>query len=192
MVGALVFGQFVFLDIVVEGDETLLLSAVVADDNLGRVDIFHHTVGLGVEQHTAVVSYGFLDTGSDNRNLGVEQRNSLTHHVRSHQGSVGIVVLQERDERCGDGCNLVGCDVYEVNLVGRHNGEVGLTTGLDTLNSDVAFLILRSGGLSHCLVLFGFGREIDGRLVEHHLAILDALIRRFDKAKLVNLCVDAK
>ena len=49
-----------------------------------------------------------LDAGADDRGLGLEEGNGLALHVRAHQGAVGVVVLQEGDERCRDAHHLLG------------------------------------------------------------------------------------
>ena len=192
MIGTLILGKAVFLHIVVERNEALLLSAVVTDDYLSGVDILDNTVGLGVEQHTTIVCHSLLNTRTHNGNFGIEQGNSLTHHVRSHKGTVGIVVLEERNERSCNRGNLIGCNINEVYLLRRHNWEVCLTAGLHTCHSNMTGFILRSGSLSHGLVLFSLSRKINGRLVEHHLTIVYTLVRSLYETELVYLCIDAK
>ena len=192
VVGALIFGETVFLDVVVERDETFLLGAVVTDDDLGGIDIFDHAVALGVEEDTRVFGDSLFDAGTDDRDFGVEQRDSLTHHVGTHEGTVGVVVFEERNEGSGDGSDLVGSDVDEVNLFGSDDGEVGLTTGLDLGVEDVTLVVLSGSGLSDGLVFFGLGREVDRILVDKDLTIDDTLVGSFDEAQLIDLSIDAK
>ena len=52
----------------------------------------HHDVA-GVDRGAV------LEPGADERRLGDHQRHRLPLHVRPHQGAVGVVVLQERDQR---------------------------------------------------------------------------------------------
>src|SRR3712207_8989323 len=40
------------------------------------------------------------------RSVRLDQRHGLALHVRAHQGAVGVVVLEERDQRRGDGDDL--------------------------------------------------------------------------------------
>ena len=49
--------------------------------------------------------------------LGLEERDRLALHVRAHQGAVGVVVLEERDQRRRDGHDLLGADVHVLDLV---------------------------------------------------------------------------
>ena len=50
----------------------------------------------GVARHDA------LHAGADERRIGAEQRHRLALHVGAHEGAVGVVVLEERDQRGGD------------------------------------------------------------------------------------------
>ena len=57
-----------------------------------------------------------LDAGADERRLGAEQRHRLALHVRAHQRAVGVVVLEERDQRGGDRHELLRRDVDQVDV----------------------------------------------------------------------------
>ena len=118
VVGALIAGKFVFAYVFVEGDEAFFFRTVVADDDFGGVDIFDNTVAKCIEKDAAVFSHGFLNTGSHDRSFGSDKRHSLTHHVGAHQCAVSIVVFEEGNQGCGDGGNLVGTHVDEVDLFG--------------------------------------------------------------------------
>ena len=67
--------------------------------------------------HTRVTGRLLFNTGRDQRTLGLDQRHRLTLHVRTHQGSVGIVVLKERNERRSDRNNLNRADADIVDLI---------------------------------------------------------------------------
>jgi hypothetical protein len=66
-----------------------------------------------------------LDAGADVGRLGPHQRHGLALHVGAHEGPVGVVVLEERDERGGHRDDLLRRDVHELDLVGRHRGDLG-------------------------------------------------------------------
>ena len=52
------------------------------------------------QHHLAGVARGaLLHARADQRRRRLEQRHRLALHVRAHQGAVGVVVLQERDQR---------------------------------------------------------------------------------------------
>ena len=50
----------------------------------------------------------------------------LPLHVRAHQRAVRVVVLEERDERSRHRDELVGRDVHQVDLIGRHHDGVAV------------------------------------------------------------------
>jgi hypothetical protein len=71
-----------------------------------------------------VAGHHVFHAGADQRRLGAQQRHGLTLHVRAHQRAVGVVVLEERDQRRGDRHELLRRHVHEVDLVGRRHHEV--------------------------------------------------------------------
>ena len=95
-----------------------LLRAVRDHDPLG-VDVGDLAVVLG-EDHVAGVDRGAaLHAGADQRRLGLQQRHRLALHVRAHQRAVGVVVLEERDQRGRDRPDLGRRDVHQVDFLGR-------------------------------------------------------------------------
>ncbi len=58
-----------------------------------------------------------LHTGTDERCRGTQERNSLALHVGSHESAVGVVVLQERDERGGHRDHLTRRHVHELDAL---------------------------------------------------------------------------
>ena len=54
----------------------------------------------------------------------LHQRHRLALHVRAHQRAVGVVVLEERDQRRGDRDELLRRHVHEVDAVARHHHDV--------------------------------------------------------------------
>ena len=81
------------------------------------------TVGAGVAGHHV------FHAGADQRRVRSQQRHGLTLHVRAHQRAVGVVVLQERDQRRGDRHHLLGRHVHEVDLVRRGSIDVAVDRG---------------------------------------------------------------
>ncbi len=80
-----------------------LPGLLLHDDDLGR-DVFDRARLVGEHDVTRVDGGAELDAGPDERSLGPEQRDRLALHVGAHQGTVGVVVLEERDQgrRHGD------------------------------------------------------------------------------------------
>ncbi len=57
-----------------------------------------------------VAGHDVLEAGADERRFRLQERHGLTLHVRAHQRAVGVVVLEERHERRGDGDELLRRD----------------------------------------------------------------------------------
>ena len=73
---------------------------------------------LGDDDVAGVDGGAALHAGADERRLGAEQRHGLTLHVRTHEGAVRVVVLEERDQRGRDRHHLARRDVHVVDVVG--------------------------------------------------------------------------
>ena len=97
---------------------------------------------------------------------GLEQRHRLALHVRAHQRAVGVVVLEERDERRRHGHDLLGADVHVVDLVRPRLGERVAVAGRDPLVDEVAVVVERRVGLGDVVLLLLVGGEVDD-LVGH-------------------------
>ena len=112
-------GALVGADELVEGVALLAGLAVVDDDRLAG-DALDHAVGVGGEHLAGVDRRLQLHAGADERDLRPDERHGLPLHVGAHQRAVGVVVLEERDERGGDGDDLLR---REVQVVDVHAGR---------------------------------------------------------------------
>ena len=102
LVGHAEFRNDIFFNRVLEIHEFLVLSTVIADSDNAGVNKLDDTCALCHNLCAGVVGKLLLNACADNRSLAAQQRHSLAHHVRSHQRTVGIIVLKERNQRCGD------------------------------------------------------------------------------------------
>ena len=59
----------------------------------------------------------------------LQQRHRLPLHVRTHQGAVGVVVLEERDQRRRDADDLLGRNVDVLDLVAVDLGQLARLAG---------------------------------------------------------------
>ena len=117
--------------------------------------------------HLAGVARGArLHAGAHDGRLGLEQRHGLALHVRAHQGAVGVVVLQERDQRRGDRDDLLGADVHELDLLRARLGELVAVAGRHALVDEVALVVELGVGLGDVALLLVVGGEVDD-LVGH-------------------------
>ena len=88
-----------------------------------------------------------LHARPDERGDGPQERHGLPLHVRAHQGAVGVVVLQEGNERRRQGHQLLGRNVDIIDLFPGQRLEVAGLPGRDQLVEEVAVLIHPGVGL---------------------------------------------
>ena len=104
-----------------------------------------------------------------------------------------VVVLQEGNKTCRYRCNLLRRHVHEVYLGRCSYGEVGILATFYHLADKGSVFVQRSITLSDDVVFFLFGGKIYQILiVEVYYAIGNITVRRFDKAKLVDVGVYAE
>ena len=165
-----------------------------------------------VERHDRVGGVGGhlgLDAGPDVGSLGPHQRHGLLLHVGAHQGTVGVVVLEERDERRADRDDLLRRDVHELDLCRRHGGDLGRGAeehvalehelefaegrrlrrlpDQDAIADEAVLCVERRVGLRDDVVLLLVGGEPHDVVGDD--AIDDLAVRRLDEAELVDLRV---
>ena len=83
------------------------------------VDVDHGAVGAGQDDVARVDRGAVLDAGADERRLRDHQRHCLPLHVRAHQRAVGVVVLEERDQRRRDRDDLRRRHVHVLDVLRR-------------------------------------------------------------------------
>ena len=126
LVGPAELGQAV--DLLAQHVAVAVLGAgLVLDGDLVARDVDDGAVALGHDHVAGVAGGAGLDAGADVGGLGDHQRHGLLLHVGAHQGPVGVVVLDEGDQRGRDRHDLLGRDVHEVDLGRGH--EVDLRGG---------------------------------------------------------------
>ncbi len=95
LVRLVILGQHITLYVVVEAHELLFVASYVSYDYLVGIDILHHAVALGNDKYSGVFYHLCFETGAHYRRLRLHQRHCLTHHVGTHEGTVGIIVFKE-------------------------------------------------------------------------------------------------
>ena len=110
------------------------------------------------DRRAGIAGHDFFDAGADERRFGLQKRNRLTLHVRTHERPVRVVVFKERNQRGRDRHQLFRRHVDQVDLfVGRQRVFAGLTGG-DQLVLELALVIEFGVGLRHDVPhLFGRG-----------------------------------
>ena len=96
----------------------------VVDDDRVAVDGDHGAVLRGQDHVGGVAGRAGLDAGADVGGLGAQQGHGLALHVGAHEGPVGVVVLEERDERRGHRHDLLRRHVHQLDLGRGHRGDL--------------------------------------------------------------------
>src|SRR5439155_21468992 len=117
----------------------------------------------------------------------IQERNSLPLHVRSHERAIGIVVLEERNQRRGDRYELLGSNIHVVNALGCNEWNVTTLPAEHQLVDESAVFIQASIRLGDYDILFTV--RIEPLDFSRDLAVLDDAVRSLDEAQVVNLCV---
>src|SRR5216684_3168640 len=174
-----------------------LHQPVDVDARLGRVEILgraHHDTG-GVDLvddagaprrdgGAGIAGHHAFHAGADERRLGTHQGDRLALHVGAHQGPIGVVVLQKRDQRSRHRHQLLGRHVHVVDAVGRNHLHVAGMPADDEILGEAPLGVERHVRLGHIVTPFLHGGEIDD--VVRHAAVLDLAIGRLDEAVFVD------
>ncbi len=163
----------------------LVGPVVVGDaDQVGR-DLLDHA-GLGRQDHVAGVERrAVLHAGPDQWGLRAHQRHGLTHHVGAHERAVGVVVLQERDQRRGGRHHLARGHVHVVDVRGRHEVDLAaLGADQDALLGEATVRLHRGVGLRDDELVLLVGRQVV-HLVGHD-ALVDLAVGGLHEAERVD------
>ena len=192
LVAALHYGHLIHAGVLVGA---AVLDEVINIRLFGMLRLNGYHVGGGVDDlaggargdaGAGVAGDGRLHAGAYERGLGDEQRHGLPHHVRAHQGAVGVVMLEERDQRGGDGHHLHRRHVHIGDVFGIHEHVFVLDAAVHAVGGELVVLY-RGVGLAHEDIVFDVGRDVFG-LVRHFFAG-DLPVGRLDEAVLVDLRV---
>ena len=106
----------VFLQRRLEADKFFVLRTVIQNANSRGIHKVNHTVAFSRNLCARIAGQLTLDARAHDRSLGTQQRNSLAHHVRSHQSAVGVIMLQERNQRSRNRSNLLGRNIHQFHF----------------------------------------------------------------------------
>ena len=176
LVGAFKFQQGININFAILSTNTNF----VADNANNFTSTFCQYANAGVN------CYLVLHTGTDNRSLSAQQRNCLTLHVRTHQRTVSVIVLKERDQRSSDGYYLFRTNVHQVNLRRRQGQYFILRTCSNTLAQEIAVIIQRFVGLCNDVLIFFISSHINNVFGYTIVVFINVAVRGFHKAVFVD------
>src|SRR5260221_3387591 len=87
------------------------------NDDTGGVNLVDDPLAAGGKWDSGTPSSRALQSAADQRRISLQQRHRLALHVRAHQRAVGVIVLQERNERCRNGVYLLRANVDALHIV---------------------------------------------------------------------------
>ncbi len=155
-----------------------------ADHDTGGVDLVDHAGAARGDRRAGIAGHHALHAGADERRFGMHQRHRLALHVRAHERAVGVVVLEERDQRRGDRNELLRRHVHEVHLVGRNELHVAGMAHDHEIVGEAAARVDGGVGLRDRVAPLLHRREIDHLVGD--AAVLHLAVRRFDEAVFVH------
>ena len=175
----------------VESEGVLLVGTLLLDDDLVTVDLHDLASDIGNDHVTRILSGPPLNTRPDQRGVGRQKRDGLALHVGAHQGTVGIVVFEERNQRGRHGDDLLRRHVHVVDVLRQHVFD--FTTGStneDTLVFEGASVLERRVGLGYDIPLFLDGSQILDLVGD--LVPLDLAVRGLDETEPVDSRIRSK
>ena len=183
----------VFLQCRLEADELFVLRAVVHDLDGRGVYVFNDAVAFGRNHGTRIFTNLLLYARADNRGFGTDEGHGLTHHVRTHQSAVGVVVFKERNQRGRNRGNLLRSHVNQLYFGGRNDRIVRILAAFHLVADKRAVVVQRSISLTDDLAFLFFGSQVnDVFILQVDDSILHLAVGRLDKAKVINLRINTK
>ncbi len=148
-------------------------------------NLFHHTGFRGNNDIAGVDRGTQFHTGAHQWRLAAHQRNRLALHVGAHQGTVGVVVLEERDHRGGHRDHLARRDVHEVHLGGRDVLDLAALAAHQHAGlGELALRVGRRVGLRHDVAVLLVGGQVVDLVGDDTTD--DLAVRRLDETERVD------
>ena len=111
-----------------------------AHDDAGGVDLVDDAGPARRDGGAGIARDDRFHAGADERRVRLHERHRLALHVRAHEGAVGVVVLEERDQRRGDRDELLRRHVHEIDAVRRDDDHVAGAAADDEVLGQLAAL----------------------------------------------------
>ncbi|EKD22004.1 MAG: hypothetical protein ACD_87C00215G0001 [uncultured bacterium] len=98
------------------GIQPFLFGGIAFNDDPRRIHTLHHAGPPGYHHRSGVPRHDGFHPRTHQRRLRLHQRHRLPLHIGSHQGTVGIVVLKERNQSGCDTHQLIGRNIHHVDI----------------------------------------------------------------------------
>ena len=154
------------------------------DHDPGRVDLIDHPAAARHDRRAGIAGHHRLHAGADQGRLALDQRHRLALHVGAHQRPVGVVVLEERDQRRRHRDQLLGRDVDELDRLRAREHEVAVLAAADQIQDEAPVLRQLGVGLGDRVAALLHRREVDHLVAD--LAVDDPPVGALDEAILVD------
>ncbi len=132
-----------------------------ANDNALGVHLIDDAIAAADHYRSGIASGDTFHARTHERRFATDERHGLTLHVGAHQGAIGVIVFEEWNQAGGNGDELLGRNVYVIDLFALLEDEVAGLTAIDQLRGDTAALIERHVRLGDDVAVFLPGREIE-------------------------------
>ena len=155
-----------------------------ADHDARRVDLIDHAAAPRHHRGAGVLGDHRFHPGADERRLALDQRHRLALHVGAHERAIGVVVLEERNQRRRHRHQLLGRDVDELDRLGPRQDEVAVLPAAHQIQGEAAVLGQLGVRLRDRVAALLHRREVDHLVA--HLTVDDPPIGALDEAVLVD------
>ena len=180
LVRAGVFGQVVDVDTGFTGFNFVIGNA---NNDTAGIDGVDYATATSNDTDAGVTGNVALHAGTYQRLVGAQGRYSLTLHVRTHQRTVGVVVLEERNQRRCNRNYLLRRDVHQGHIFRCLDGEFVQVTNSYQLVDQLLLLVHCGRSLCNDVIRF-FDRRQEHDIVGDNTLFHHA-IRAFQETVLV-------
>ena len=152
----------------------------------------NHTICLCDHTVTGVDRSLHLHTGTNRRSLCHKKRYCLTLHVGSHQGTVRIIVLQERDHGCCHREHHLRRYVHQIDILLRELRCLFTTTTGYTVTHKMTFCVKCLVRLCNSIFILLISREVNyliGYARICRICLVHLTVRSLDKTIFINACI---
>ena len=164
--------------------------AIFGDDDAIRIDRGDNAIVKGRDDRAGAAGNLFFKAGADVRGIGHQQGNRLALHVRSHQGTVGVIVLKERDQPGRRADQLLGRNIHVGDVLRRIFLVVATATAKHEFLDKATILVQLGIRLGNDEILLFVAREIFHLIrnpAGNHLAV-----RSLDKAIVIDPAIEGQ